>query len=45
MKRMLIGLAAGMSLFATGSMAADLAARPYVKAPAMVDPVWSWTGF
>ena len=45
MKRMLIGLAAAMSLFATGSMAADLAARPYVKAPAMVDPVWSWTGF
>ena len=34
-----------MSLFATGALAADLAARPYVKAPVMVDPVWSWTGF
>ncbi|MBR0973296.1 MULTISPECIES: outer membrane protein [Bradyrhizobium] len=45
MKRIVIGLAAAMSLFATGAMAADLAARPYVKAPVMVDPVWSWTGF
>ncbi|MGY8633280.1 porin family protein [Bradyrhizobium sp. 14AA] len=45
MKRIVIGMAAAMSLFATGAMAADLAARPYVKAPVMVDPVWSWTGF
>jgi outer membrane immunogenic protein len=45
MKRMMIGMAAAMSLFATGALAADLAARPYVKAPVMVDPVWSWTGF
>lgn len=45
MKRMVIGMAAAMSLFATGALAADLAARPYVKAPVMVDPVWSWTGF
>lgn len=45
MKRIVIGMAAAMSLFATGAMAADLAARPYVKAPIMVDPVWIWTGF
>ncbi len=44
MKRIVIGLAAAMSLFATGALAADLAARPYVKAP-IVDPVWSWTGW
>ncbi|WP_448044779.1 outer membrane protein [Bradyrhizobium liaoningense] len=44
MKRIVIGMAAAMSLFATGALAADLAARPYVKAP-MADPVWSWTGF
>jgi outer membrane immunogenic protein len=44
MKRIVIGMAAAMSLFATGAVAADLAARPYVKAP-IVDPVWSWTGF
>jgi outer membrane immunogenic protein len=45
MKQIVIGMAAAMSLFATGALAADLAARPYVKAPVMVDPVWSWTGF
>ncbi|MDA9404114.1 outer membrane protein [Bradyrhizobium sp. CCBAU 45389] len=44
MKRFVIGLAA-MSLFATGAIAADLAARPYVKAPPVVDPGWGWTGF
>ncbi|MGX1324347.1 outer membrane immunogenic protein [Bradyrhizobium sp. USDA 377] len=44
MKRFVIGLAA-MSLFATGAMAADLGARPYVKAPPVVDPGWGWTGF
>lgn len=45
MKRIVIGMAAAMSLFATGAMAVDLAAKPYVKAPVMVEPVWSWTGF
>ncbi len=44
MRRIVIGMAAAMSLFATGALAADLAARPYVKAPVM-DPVWSWTGW
>ncbi|MBR1088694.1 porin family protein [Bradyrhizobium manausense] len=45
MKRIVMGMAAAMSLFASGALAADLAAKPYVKAPVMVDPVWSWTGF
>ena len=45
MKRTLIGMAAAMSLFATGAMAADLAAKPYVKAPVMVDPAFNWSGF
>ncbi|TPQ36285.1 hypothetical protein C2U70_13100 [Bradyrhizobium guangdongense] len=44
MKRMMIGMAAAVSLFATGAMAADMAPR-YAKAPPIVDPVWSWTGF
>ncbi|WP_271611417.1 outer membrane protein [Bradyrhizobium sp. CCBAU 21360] len=44
MKRIVMGMAAAMSLFATGALAADIAARPYVKAP-IVDPVWSWTGW
>ncbi|MGT2434967.1 outer membrane protein [Bradyrhizobium betae] len=45
MKRIVIGMAAALSLFTTGALAADMAPRPYVKAPVMVDPVWSWTGF
>jgi len=45
MKRIVIGMAAAMSLFATGALAADLAAKPYVKAPVVADPIWSWTGF
>lgn len=45
MKRIVIGLAAAMSLFAMGAQAADLAARPYVKALPMVDPAFNWSGF
>jgi outer membrane immunogenic protein len=49
MKKFLIGAAvAGLgvtSLGATGAQAADLAARPYTKAPAMVTTVYDWTGF
>jgi outer membrane immunogenic protein len=46
MKRVLIGSAIVVSLFAaTGASAADLPARAYTKAPVMVDPVYSWTGF
>jgi len=29
----------------TAASAADLAARPYTKAPAMVEPIYDWTGF
>jgi outer membrane immunogenic protein len=45
MKRMLIGIAAAASLLSTGAFAADLAARPYSKAPVYVEPVYNWTGF
>jgi outer membrane immunogenic protein len=40
-------LLAGVALVALGSAAsaADLAARPYTKAPAMVSPVFNWSGF
>jgi len=38
-----LGLAA-LSLAAPAS-AADLAARPYTKAPAIVAPIYNWTGF
>lgn len=33
MKRLVIGMAAVWSLLATGALAADLAPKPYVKAP------------
>ncbi|WP_171580499.1 outer membrane protein [Bradyrhizobium australiense] len=29
----------------SAASAADLAARPYTKAPAMVEPIYNWTGF
>ncbi|MGY8684182.1 outer membrane protein [Bradyrhizobium sp. UFLA05-153] len=45
MKRIAIGMAATFSLLATGAMAADLAPKPYVKAPPMVDPGYNWSGF
>ena len=45
MKRMLIGIAAVTSLFATSAFAADLPMRTYTKAPAYVEPVYNWTGF
>ena len=46
MKRILIGLSAVASVLATTSaFAADLAPRPYTKAPVMVDPGYNWTGF
>jgi len=44
MKKLFLVLTAGVAL--TGSaFAADLAPRPYTKAPPMVAPSWSWTGF
>src|SRR5882757_10873691 len=46
MKRILIGGAVVVSLLsATSAFAADLAARPYTKAPVYVEPVYNWTGF
>ncbi|MBR0780533.1 outer membrane protein [Bradyrhizobium iriomotense] len=45
MKRIVLGIAAAISLLATNAMGADLAARPYVKAPPMVAAVYNWTGF
>ena len=44
MKRIVMGLAAA-SLLTTHAMAADLAAKPYVKALPIVDPGYNWTGF
>jgi outer membrane immunogenic protein len=47
MKKYLLGTAAAFILAATGSAgAADLAARPYTKAPAYTPaPIYNWTGF
>jgi outer membrane immunogenic protein len=47
MKRMLLGIAAATSLFATGALAADLAAKApvYTKAPAYIEPAYNWSGF
>jgi outer membrane immunogenic protein len=44
MKKMVVALAA-LAAFTGSASAADLAARPYTKAPPMVAPVASWTGF
>ena len=39
--------ASALAVLAATSVAsaADLAARPYTKAPVMVEPVYNWTGF
>jgi outer membrane immunogenic protein len=44
MKKLLL---AGVALFSlvTAASAADLAARPYTKAPALVSPAYNWSGF
>jgi outer membrane immunogenic protein len=44
MKKLLLASVAVISL-STVASAADLAARPYTKAPPMVDPVTNWSGF
>lgn len=44
MKRIFIGIAGIASLLTTGALAADLAPRPYTKAPVIVDPGYDWTG-
>jgi outer membrane immunogenic protein len=38
MKRIFIGIAGIASLLTTSALAADLAPRPYTKAPVIVDP-------
>ncbi len=46
MKKFLLGTVALVALGAAPAMAADLAARPYTKAPpAMMAPIYNWTGF
>lgn len=47
MKKFLLGTVALVALGATApALAADLAARPYTKAPAYVaQPIYNWTGF
>ena len=40
-----IALSALAVMATTAASAADLAARPYTKAPAPIVEVWNWTGF
>jgi outer membrane immunogenic protein len=44
MKRILGGMVVAAAL-SCSAFAADLGARTYAKAPAMVDPAYNWTGF
>ncbi|MFK4537962.1 opacity protein-like surface antigen [Bradyrhizobium ottawaense] len=44
MKKVLLGTVAFIAVAAPAS-AADLAARPYVKAPPAVIPMYDWSGF
>ncbi|MEZ5820277.1 MAG: outer membrane protein [Bradyrhizobium sp.] len=44
MKKLLLGIAGVIALTAPAA-AADLAARPYAKAPAMIAAVYDWSGF
>src|SRR5882757_6687847 len=45
MKRICTGIVAITSLLSTGAFAADLAPRPYTKAPVVAAVVYDWTGF
>src|SRR5436190_20241413 len=46
MKKVLLVSASLIALGATApAVAADLAARPYTKAPAMIAAVYDWSGF
>ena len=46
MKKLLLATVALVALGATvPALAADLAARPYTKAPAYAAPIYNWTGF
>jgi outer membrane immunogenic protein len=44
MKKLLVGVLGVVSM-ATSASAADLAARPYTKAPPVVSPAYNWSGF
>lgn len=44
MKKILLAVTVA-ALSSTSVFAADLAARPYTKAPAYVAPIYNWTGF
>jgi hypothetical protein len=43
-KKFLMGIA-GVTRLVTPASAADLAARPYAKAPALIAAVYDWSGF
>lgn len=43
MKKLLLTMTA-LAAFSAPALAADMAARPYAKAPAIVAPVYNWTG-
>jgi outer membrane immunogenic protein len=45
MKKILLAAAAVIGLGMTPALAADLAARPYTKAPPMIAPIYNWGGF
>lgn len=45
MKKIALAAAAASMLFAGAASAADLAARPYTKAPPPIVSVYNWTGF
>ncbi|MCG6205878.1 outer membrane beta-barrel protein [Rhodopseudomonas sp. HC1] len=45
MKKLFLGTVALIALGAAPAMAADLAARPYTKAPPIIVAVYNWSGF
>ena len=45
MRKFLLGVVGLAALGAAPAFAADLAARPYTKAPAMVAAIYDWSGF
>jgi len=45
MKKFLLGVIGLAALGASPAFAADLAARPYTKAPAMIAAIYDWSGF
>src|SRR3954467_11473668 len=46
MKKILLATVALVALGATvPALAADMAARPYTKAPVIAAPIYNWTGF